>query len=127
VTTFANALGANLRPRIMHHPQWQDDGNPMDTSLAFELNEIVAIGTGVWNRACGWGKFRYHEAAWTTDDRVYDACLKVDGDADPTTPPHLPLLPTGMSFNQYRDRLAEPGPLGRDRCIPQGWFDVFVS
>jgi len=43
------------------------------------------------------GGFSYHEVAWTgactSNEEVFDACLQVDGDADPTTAPHTPLLP----------------------------------
>ena len=27
----------------------------------FALNEILAIGSNVWQTACGWGSFSYHE------------------------------------------------------------------
>jgi len=130
VITFANVLGANLRTRRMHDPQWNTSVDPLDRSLAFALNEIAAIGTDAWTRVCpdalrpgGWGNFNYHETPWvdagTAAEAVYDACLKVDGDADPTTRPHVPLLVTRLPFAEYRDRLAAPGPTGRGRCIPQ--------
>ena len=124
VVTFANILGANLKTRLMHDPLWVPSAEPTDPSPRFDLNEIVAIGTGVWSRACGWGRFNYHEAAWldprTPNERVYDATLKVDGDADPTTTPHVPLLPVHMPFaSEYLLRLAAPGATGRGRCIPE--------
>jgi len=92
----------------------------------FELNELLAIGSNAWQTACGWGSFSYHEVAWeddcTADDDVFDACLQVDADADPTSAPHTPLLPTDIRFGlsgqlTYRDRLASPA--GRPNCNPQ--------
>ncbi|HET9342900.1 MAG TPA: hypothetical protein VFO25_08305 [Candidatus Eremiobacteraceae bacterium] len=111
VSSFANILGCDL---------WQSRmGN------YFDLNAILAIGSSVWQTACNWGSFSYHEVAWTgacdVNDDVYDGCLEVDGDNDPTAPPHTPLLPTKLRFGnpgdlQYRDRLAAPS--GRANCNP---------
>jgi hypothetical protein len=110
-STFANVLGCDL---------WQSR-----MGYFFDLNEILAIGSNVWQTACGWGSFSYHEVAWkgacTSDDNIFDACLEVDGDADPTTPPHTPLLPVNLRFGNpgdgdYRDRLATPA--GRPSCNP---------
>jgi hypothetical protein len=113
-STFANAVGCDL---------WQ---SRMSGMVSFALNEILSIGSNVWQTACGFGSFNYHEVAWegacTSDEDVFDACLQVDGDADPTTPPHTPLLPVDLRFGQpgdgvYRDRLATPA--GRPNCNPQ--------
>lgn len=103
VSTFANALGCDL---------WQSR-----MGWGFDLNPLLAIGSGTWQTACGWGSFSYHEVAWegacTESEEIYDACLQVDGDPDPTAPPHSALLPTDMTFgspgNAYRSRLATPG------------------
>jgi hypothetical protein len=112
VSTFANALGCDL---------WQST-----MGYDFDLNAILAIGSSTWRTACGWGGFSYHEVAWkgacTESDRIFDACLKVDGDSDPTTAPYTPLLPVNMVFGAagagaYRDRLATPA--GRATCVPQ--------
>lgn len=112
VSSFANALGCNL---------WQSR-----MGYSFALNEILAIGSHVWQTACGWGSFNYHEVAWegacTSNEDVYDGCLRVDGDVDPTTAPHVPLLPQDLRFGNpgnllYRDRLATPA--GRPNCNPQ--------
>jgi len=113
VSTFANILGCDL---------WQSR-----MGYGFALNEILAIGSSVWQSACGWSGFSYHEVAWKgtcgVDDEVFDACLKVDGDSDPTGgPPHTPLLPANMKFGNigdllYRDRLATQ--VGRPNCNPQ--------
>lgn len=112
VSTFSNALGCNL---------WQSR-----MGFNFALNEILAIGSHIWQTACGWGAFTYHEVAWkgacTVNDEVYDGCLRVDGDSDPTTAPHVPLLPQDLRFGNtgqllYRDRLASPA--GQPNCNPQ--------
>lgn len=111
-STFANALGCDL---------WQSRMGWM-----FDLNEVLGIGSTTWQTCCGWPGFSYHEVAWegacTTAEDVYDACLQVDGSADPTTPPHTPLLPVDLRFGNpgegtYRDRLATPA--GRAQCNPQ--------
>jgi hypothetical protein len=112
VSTFANALGCDL---------WQSR-----MGYGFDLNDLLAIGSNVWQTACGWGSFSYHEVAWkalcTVNNDVYDACLRVDGDSNPLAPPHAPLLPQDLRFGNpgdmlYRDRLATVA--GRPNCNPQ--------
>jgi hypothetical protein len=118
VSTFSNAVGADL---------WQSR-----MGYGFALNPMLSIGSSLWEPAClssgyGWtGSFSYHEVAWKgacdVNDQLFDACLQVDGDADPTSPPHTPLLPTNIRFGNpgdgdYRDRLATP--TGRATCNPQ--------
>ena len=112
VSTFANVLGCDL---------WQSQ-----MGWSFSLNPLLAIGSNTWQTACGWGSFWYHEVAWTgacgAEDRVYDACLEVDGDADPTAAPHTPLLPVDMRFGNpgdgdYRSRLCPPS--GQPACQPR--------
>ncbi|WP_395337314.1 hypothetical protein WBP06_22305 [Novosphingobium sp. BL-8H] len=109
VSTFANALGCDF---------WQSR-----MGWGFSLNPLLAIGSSTWQTACGWGGFSYHEVAWTgacdAVDTVCDACLQVDGDADPTSAPHTPLLPVNMVFGtpgsgDYRDKLSPAGS-----CDPQ--------
>jgi len=67
----------------------------------------------------GWEKlgFEYHMVAWkgskSNQSEVYDACLQVDGDADPTKSPHTPQLVAKMRFGNpgdktYLDRLVAP-------------------
>jgi hypothetical protein len=114
VSTFANILGCDL---------WQSRmGN------GFDLNPILGIGSSTWQTACGWSGFSYHEVAWkgacTSSEEVFDACLQVDGDIDPTAPPHTPHLPANLRFGntgdgQYRDRLAADTPTGRPNCQPR--------
>lgn len=113
VSTFSNLIGCDL---------WQSK-----MGWGFDLNPIIAIGYNVWDIPFG-GGFSYHEVAWkaacTENDNVFDGCLKVDGDADPTSAPHVPLLPTNMLFGDcttmnYRLRLCPPTPTGCARCQPQ--------
>jgi hypothetical protein len=112
VSTFANAVGCDL---------WQSR-----MGYYFDLNPLQAIGSNVWQTACGWGSFSYHEVAWkdgcTANDPVWDACLQVDGDADPTSAPHTPLLPVNLRFGtpgslEYLDRLVTSAT--RPACQPQ--------
>ncbi|HEX4543158.1 MAG TPA: hypothetical protein VH114_08320 [Candidatus Acidoferrum sp.] len=114
VSTFANSLGCDL---------WQSQ-----MGYFFDQNAILAIGSSVWQTACGWGGFSYHEVAWegacTVNEDVYDACLQVNGNSDPTVPPYIPLPPQDLRFGNpgdllYRDRLTTPGPGGRPKCNPQ--------
>jgi hypothetical protein len=119
VSTFANILGCDL---------W---ASRMGIGF-FHLNDILGIGSNVWQPPCqgidSWsGGFGYHEVAWkggcTADDDVFDACLQVDGDADPTDhTSHMPLLPIDLRFGnpgdmQYRDRLTVPAD--RANCSPR--------
>jgi hypothetical protein len=118
LSTFANAVGCDL---------WQ-----AEMGYFFGLNRIQGIGSAVFEPVCdscgcGWnGAFSYHEVAWkgavNDDDRIFDACLLVDGDADPTAAPHTPMLVANMRFGapgdgDYRDRLSTPA--GRPSCDPQ--------
>ncbi len=113
VSTFANLLGCDLWQSRM---QW-----------SFDLNPLIAIGYNVWAVPFN-GGFAYHEVAWTggctANDRVFDGCLHVDGDADPTATPHTPLLPQNMKFGNcttmdYRLRLCPPTASGCGGCQPQ--------
>ncbi|MBV8131987.1 MAG: hypothetical protein JO282_05670, partial [Alphaproteobacteria bacterium] len=112
VASFANALGCEL---------WESK-----MGWNFGLNDLLAIGSNVWQTACGWGSFSYHEVAWeaacNVNNGVYDACLRVNGGPDPTAPPYIPLQPEDLTFGNvgqllYRDRLASPA--GRPNCNPQ--------
>ena len=113
VSTLSNILGCDL---------WQ---SRMESF--FDLNPMIAIGYGLWQIPFN-GSFSYHEVAWkggcTQNENVFDGCLKVDGDSDPTTAPHTALLPTNILFGDcstmnYRLRLCPPGANGCGRCIPQ--------
>ena len=87
----------------------------------------MAIGFNVCLVPFGFG-FSYHEVPWkgacTENENVFDGCLKLDGDADPTQPPHTPLLPTNMLFGDcaamnYRKRLCPPNADGCPKCQAQ--------
>ncbi|NGP89031.1 hypothetical protein [Fodinibius halophilus] len=118
VSTFSNVLGCDL---------WQSQ-----MGYGFQLNDIIAIGYSNWYPGCSnWPNtgFSYHEVAWKggcdTDDEVFDACLQVDGDNDPTSSPHTPLLPINMRFGtcngplEYRRRLSPLGANGCQNCSPK--------
>jgi hypothetical protein len=115
VATLSNLLGCEL---------WESQ-----MASSFYMNSIIAIGYNVW-AVPFWGGFGYHEVAWkggaTASDPLFDGCLKVDGDADPTglpSSPHTPLLPVNMVFGDcttmnYRLRLCVPGGTGCVACQP---------
>ena len=113
VATLSNLLGCDL---------WESR-----MASSFRLNEVISIGYTTWGVPFGWG-FSYHEVAWkvacTQNDNIFDGCLKVDGDADPTTAPHTALLPVNMLFGDcaamnYRLRLCPPTADGCVRCQAQ--------
>jgi hypothetical protein len=94
--------------------------------LQIHTNDVRLIG-GTETSMC----FGEHELAWggsaLDPDPVWDACLQVDGDSDPASPPHQFVVSTGMIFNGgfnlgYRDRFA----IGDDakRLIAPGRRDV---
>ena len=100
VSTFANILGCEL---------WQSEFGG-----TFDYNPIIRIGESKWRRSF----FNFHVVAWEEDcdvhNDVFDACLQIDADEDPTAadPDHIALLPADLRFgggvNQklYRDRLV---------------------
>jgi hypothetical protein len=109
VTTFANLIGHQMYCARME-----------GASGYFDTNPILLIGPGQTNWiTC---EFGYHEVAlagagdW--NDSVFDACLQLDGDSDPTSddPEHMALLPVNLPFDStngcsrlwdcYRARLA---------------------
>ena len=109
VSTMANLVGADL---------WQSR-----MGWGFNLNPLLAIGSATWQTACGWPGFSYHEVGWkgacTANEHIFDACLQVDIDGDPTAAPHTGELPRNMRFGNsgdgdYRDRLSPSGS-----CDPQ--------
>ena len=114
VSTLANVVGCDL---------WQ-----CKMGYNFDLNPILAIGFPPPNPWPQWSGFSYHEIPWkgacTQNDRMFDGCLMVDGDGDPTKAPYAWLLPTNMLFGDcttmnYRLRLSPPGSSGCNSCQPQ--------
>ena len=113
VTTLSNLLGCEL---------WESR-----MASGFAMNEVISIGYNTWAVPFGFG-FSYHEVAWkggaTENDPLFDGCLRVDGDSDPTTSPHTALLPVNMLFGDcttmnYRLRLCTPNADGCAQCKPQ--------
>ena len=113
VSTFSNVLGCDLYQSRMES--------------SFRLNAVISIGYNTWAVPFGFG-FSYHEVAWkgacTHNDNIFDGCLKVDGDFDPTTAPHTALLPINLLFGtcaamNYRLRLCPPTSDGCVRCEAQ--------
>jgi hypothetical protein len=114
VSTLSNLLGCDL---------WQ-----CRMGWYFDLNPILAIGYPPPVPWPQWSSFSYHEVPWkgacTQNDRLFDGCLMVDGDNDPTSAPHAWLLPTNVLFGDcttmnYRLRLCPPGASGCTACQPQ--------
>ncbi len=114
VTSFSNLLGCGLYSSRM--------------GLGFATNPYCAIGQPAWTPpSWGWG-FNYHEVAWDGDagdgDLVYDACLRYDGDDDPTSEPHVSQLPVAVQFSDgnpapplvYRERLTPNAAYGYPYC-----------
>ena len=120
VTTFGNLIGCSLWSSIME-----------DTiaGWGFETRPYCAIGRNDWTPP-GWGwSFSYHEVAWdgnaNDSDRVFDACLQYDGDADPASEPRTKEQPVNVVFSDgnalahfvYRERLTPSSTNGYDRCL----------
>lgn len=100
VSSFANVLGCDL---------WQS------TMTTFLHNPVKKIGESFWSSTPRF--FSYHEVAWEAEcdkgNDVYDACLQVDGDENPSEAPHSPLLVANYRFGSghdglYHDRLVAP-------------------
>jgi hypothetical protein len=116
VSSFANILGCDLR----------QSGMMPAFGLQFETNPIRVIGSSMWQTPCGISSgFNYHEVAWDGDcgfqDQIFDACLEVNGTANPALPPFLPLLPTAIAFapvfgRGYRFYLVTAA--AQNNCIP---------
>ncbi|RKY24966.1 MAG: hypothetical protein DRP79_07115, partial [Planctomycetota bacterium] len=112
VQAFTRSLGVNLlNGEITRYSGGSETG--------FFCNKMLVIGAeSVTNpkfyfpfeRGKGYGTFAYHEVCWLNSydygGKVYDACLKLDGDTNPTKSPY-PLdeavLSTGMIFDQRLD------------------------
>jgi len=107
VSSFSNIVGCDL---------WQSE-----MGYNFVTNPIQKIGPPSWIP----DQFLFHDVAWndgcTKNDPLFDACLRVDGDSDPTQqPPARPLLAVNLRLGgptemQYHFRLAAPTPQGA-RC-----------
>jgi hypothetical protein len=123
VTTFSNVLGCDLWTSTMRGPY----------PNGFLLNPVLAIGGSTWQTACGWPGFSFHAVAWKNNcdvnDEVFDACLQVDGDADPMTAPHTPMWATNIKFGDcnslnYRSRLSPTMAGGCVVCLPDPMYKI---
>jgi len=115
VVSMSNILGCDL------WNQW------MGSATGFECNEIRAIKDDAWARPFGWG-FGYHRVGWrggvSDSGKVFDACLKVDSDGDPTgsgnhnsewIPTDIVFWTTGGTYDDYKQLLVAPSGYGN--CI----------
>ncbi len=124
VSTFANILGSNLSQSLM--------------GFKFKTNPVLVIGSHEW----GIQPFAYHSVAWkgdcTAEDSLFDACLQVDGDGNPSarSRDHAALQPANMLFGSGRNRLyrfclvesgnCEPSPRTKvKRPIGKGQIAMF--
>ncbi|MBR1608060.1 MAG: hypothetical protein IJ678_00415, partial [Kiritimatiellae bacterium] len=117
VASFANLAGAKLFVGRMG-------------GTGFRTNPYTAIGRSSWTPPEWGAAFRFHAVAWQPpcgdSEVVFDACLRYDGDGDPTSEPRTEELPAGVQFSDgdpgepwtYRERLAAPGSDGYVSCGP---------
>jgi hypothetical protein len=100
LTAYADMLGVDLYHSIIHP--------------SFNLNYIEAIGVGAFTN-CPFGSggcgFSYHAVAADSQDStaIWDATLALDGDGDPSNPPHTQLLVQELGGDEYLDRLVMAG------------------
>jgi hypothetical protein len=92
----------------------------MAKSGGYLLNYINAIGTSWTNNPFGTSPrsgFSWHRTGAGPTGNIYDACLQVDGDSNPTTTPCTGLQPVNMIFDNptpaihyddYRGKLVDP-------------------
>lgn len=105
VANFSNILGCSLAEARMDHN--------------IPLNPHLRIGTS----ALQTDEFGFHRVAWSgacqENDLVFDACVQLDSDDCPASPPHPLFVPTNILFGTvddhfYRFRLASDP----SRCNP---------
>lgn len=111
VSSFANILGCDL---------WQAG---LQRGRDFSTNPIRLFGRTCWEKRTFTGHTVAWEGAATANEDIYDACLEIDGDEDPTTAPHRPLLPANLRFGEvgergYVFRLTPPPDPGTVRPTP---------
>ena len=112
VSDMSNILGCDL------WNQWMGS--------SFVCNEIRAIKDGAWGRPFPPNNgFSYHRVGWrgsvANSSKVFDACLKVDNDGDPTGSGshNSELIPTDITFwtgsgtfDDYKQKLVDPSSYG---------------
>lgn len=122
VCSFANLVGCGLYASRMEPSGFFDSW--------FATNPYCAIGCADWiPPSWGWG-FSFHEVAWSGNcgdsDLVFDACVKVDGDASPGVMPYMKVLPAALIFCDgnpgapivYKEMLTPDSPDGYQKCVP---------
>ncbi len=89
VSTFSNALGSKL---------WQSTMDASPKYDVFHTNPIRLFGRTCWRET----NFGFHEVAWkdhrSVNDGLFDACLEIDSDTQPTKPPQKPMLARNLPF-----------------------------
>lgn len=125
-TTFSNLVGCDLHASKMGY--------------SFKLTPfrgIGAAGFGCPGFGCG---FSFHEVAWKgaagNGDRLFDACVREDGDTNPWAAPHTEMFPVNIIFStqpgaplplatpfndqSYKERLCTNDAAGIGSCNPVG-------
>lgn len=105
VSTFANLLGAKL---------WQSSMG----GDSFWTNHILLIGHSHWRRV----GFGHHSVAWkgncSASDKLFDACLQIDGDRKPNIPPQFPKQPVNIRFGTRSDGGYQHSLVLKGKCLP---------
>jgi hypothetical protein len=89
------------------------DGHVAVMGWYFDLHWLRGIGWADFTNALFGGNhgFSYHAVVSADGGQtIHDACLSVDADVRPWSPPHTEGLPTGMPWTTYRDQLT-PDPI----------------
>jgi hypothetical protein len=94
VITLANTVGVDHEYQILGY-----------TTGSIPLNYMIPIGRD-WVIPFS-GSFSYH-AVSTRDsgNTISDACCTLDNDANPSSPPHVPILPVNMDSSTYDSKLS---------------------
>lgn len=94
VSTFANTVGVDHKYVIIGE------------SSSIPLNYMIAIGWTDWIIAFE-GSFRYHSVPSKDEGvTISDACCTLDGDGNPSSAPHTPVLPVNMPYDVYKAMLS---------------------
>lgn len=64
----------------------------------------------------------HHTGAISTN--IYDACLQIDNDLDPSSPPHFGILPVNMPFPTYKSKLVDASYIESVTGTPQSAWQL---
>ncbi|MFH1940756.1 MAG: hypothetical protein ABIL68_01535 [bacterium] len=112
VTIFANALGCNAECKSSTPFGWVNcikpigrgwTNNPFYPTMSYPYNDPIEDGD-----TSSRSKFSTHVV--TVLSSIYDACLKVDTDADPDGAPHTESWANGWSWNTYVSKVVDNNP-----------------